>query len=102
VRERLRKVSQLAFGDRIVFFGQKANVVPRRQKPLEKLSGLVISPLQDVIVGQPKTTCQKHALSGREAVRPGAGVIPKDIAIADEIVLDGSQGAPHGVHDRED
>ena len=68
MRERLRKVSQLALFSGIVFFRQKADIVAQRKQVLEKRTRFVDPALQDVVVNHPKTTGEKGSFVPHQAI----------------------------------
>src|SRR5438046_3044794 len=61
VRERLRKVADLAPALWIVFFREQPHVVAQRQQPFEDRPGIVMPAEQHVVVGQPETAREKGA-----------------------------------------
>src|SRR4051794_22647299 len=54
MRERLREISELAFGARVIFLGEEPDIVPEREQPLEELAGVVASTHQHVVVREPE------------------------------------------------
>jgi hypothetical protein len=88
MRERLRKISQLAVFFGIVFFRQKADIVAQRKQMLEKRARFVDPALQDVVVNHPKTTGEKGSFVPHQAVHRASGVITCDQAILHQVLLD--------------
>ena len=68
MRERLRKVPELAVFFGIVLFRQKADVVAERKQVLDKGARFVHPALQGVVVYHPKTTGQKGSLVPLQAI----------------------------------
>src|ERR1700679_3386274 len=89
MRERLREIAELAFGDGIIFFRQKPDIIPDFQQPLEHSDGLVMTPLQFIIVYHPERTRQKGSFSLGEAVDGGILCVSPDKAIFHKIGFDG-------------
>ena len=68
VRERLRKISELAVFFGIVLFGEKADIVAQREQVLEKGARFFDPALQGVVVNHPKATREKGSLVPDETV----------------------------------
>jgi hypothetical protein len=95
VRERLRKVSDLASGSGIIFFCQQSNIVAQAQQPLKHRPSVFIATLQDVIVGKPKAASKKGAFVPGQTVDFALGILARHKAIPQQKVFDGR----HGSHD---
>ena len=54
VSEGLRKISELAAKNRIVFLGQQANVIAQIQKTLEEIASLLNAAAHCVVIGEPE------------------------------------------------
>ena len=80
VRERLRKIAQLAPQPRIVLLGEQPDIVAQRPQSLEQPSRIVPTTQQHVVVGEPETACEEGTLSRREPVVRVAGVVPEELA----------------------
>ncbi len=95
MRECLWKIADLPPGARVVFLGQKTQVVAKREKTIEQGHRLGASALFGIAIGQPEAAGQKSALARRKSVRPGAGSIAQNIPVDDKLPLDGTQSAPY-------
>src|SRR3984957_17593199 len=93
MRERLRKVAELALGMRIIFFRQKPDVIAQRQQALEQRMRFIVAPKQHISVDEPEATGEKRALPGREAVDSRARVITQHESVAKKPALDGGDRA---------
>jgi hypothetical protein len=95
VRERLRKVSDLASGSGIIFFCQQPDIVAQAQQPLKHRPSVFIATLQDVIVGKPKAASKEGAFVPGQTVDFALGIVAGDKAILEQKLFD----SPHGSHD---
>src|SRR5438093_4385009 len=68
VRERLRKVAELAPGDGVVLLGEEADVVAQVEQTLEELAGFLVAPLERQHGGEPERTRKEDAFAAGEAV----------------------------------
>src|SRR3546814_918829 len=95
VAERLREVTELATGHRVVLLGEEPHVVAQGEQPLEQRSGLVDPADEGQRVGHPERAEQEGALAPRQAVdrRPGAGRVSLDEAVDAELALHRLDGA---------
>src|SRR5258708_32096188 len=69
VREGLREVPELPSETRVILLRQEADIVAQCQQALEQFPRLGDAPLQDEVVGEPKTAGEKCPLAGRQSVR---------------------------------
>src|SRR5690349_2953107 len=77
VRERLRKIAQLALSARVVFLGEQPNIVAQADEPVEHVLRLDQAASHHISVGKPETAGQKGAFAGRETVLGGGRVVTK-------------------------
>src|SRR5438093_13644001 len=68
VRERLRKVAELAPGDGVVLLGEEADVVAQVEQTLEELARFLVAPLERQHGGEPERTRKEDAFAAGEAV----------------------------------
>ena len=93
MRERLRKVPELASEPRIVFLRQEADIVAQRHEPLEQLPRLGDASLQDEIVGEPEAAGEKRPFARRQPVNHLSGVVAQYEPVDDEAPLNRLEGA---------
>ena len=84
MRERLRKVADLALGDVVVLFGEEADVVSKRQQLLEELHGFVMPADHLEVVDHPERTGEKGTLASDQTIGGTGvlGVVAEDKAVA--------------------
>src|SRR5512146_2207702 len=68
MRERLREVSEVPFGPRVVLLGHQAEVVAESDEPREELVRLVVATEQLVAVAEPERAREKDALARWQTV----------------------------------
>ena len=95
MRERLRKVAELALLDWVVFLRQQPDVVAQREQPLKQFARLLHPPDERVIVCEPKAAGEKGALARTQTIRPASGVVPQHETVLHELALDRGDGATH-------
>ena len=88
MRERLRKIAELAPVRRIVFLGQQPHVVAQRQQSLEEVARFLIPAEHCVIVRKPEAAGEERAFARREPVGPRSGVVTHHQSVAQEAALD--------------
>jgi hypothetical protein len=72
---------------RVVLLGQQAHVVPQGEQPLEQTPGVLVPPLQDVVVRQPEAAGKESALVAGETIHGAPGVVPRDEAVLEQKLL---------------
>src|SRR5439155_8463399 len=95
VGERLGEVAQQAPRSAIVLFREQPDVVGEPDQPLEESAGLLAAALQDVVVGQPERAREEGSLARWQPVDTGTGLVTIDEASAQQVLLDGGDGAAH-------
>src|SRR6516162_1215766 len=93
VRERLRKVPELAPEAGIIFLRQEADIVLKGQEALEQITRLAGTPLQNEVVGEPKAAGQKRSFARRQAIGHLSSVVATDEPVCQQSPLDCADGA---------
>src|SRR5215469_12443001 len=88
VRESLRKISELAFGGGIVFFGEQAEIVSECEQALEQRDRIVAPANQRKAVGEPETAREEDAFARRQSIRPGGAWVAAHKPIMHKLALD--------------
>src|SRR3954452_24190418 len=78
VRKRLRKITDLPAGSRVIFFRQKPDIIAQLEEPLEHPPRVVIPALQNVVVGEPKTASEEGTFVSGQAVDRALRIITSD------------------------
>src|SRR6478752_8055934 len=68
VRESLRKISQLTFRARIVFFREQSKIVAHIEQPLEQFACFFFSAEQMPAIRQPKGAGKKYSFVARQSI----------------------------------
>ena len=68
MRESLGKIPELPFRARIVFFGEKSEIVSQGEQALEKFARFLLPAEQMQTIGQPKRTGQKNAFAAGQSI----------------------------------
>ena len=84
MRERLRKIAELAAGTRIVFFGEQANIVAQCEQSLEQCLRGRVPPRQRQIVGEPERAGKEPSFAFGQAVHFGRIAVARNQAVAYE------------------
>jgi hypothetical protein len=88
MRECLREIAELPPRIRIVFFGEQADIVAKREQALEQGACFGVAVLQLVIIGKPEAAREKDAFSRRQAINVRPGSITQHKAVDHELPLD--------------
>ena len=88
VSEGLRKISELASKNRIVFLGQQANVVAQIQQTLEEIARLLRAAGHRIVIGEPKRARQERAFARRKSIDAGLGRVSQHQAFVNQFALD--------------
>jgi hypothetical protein len=78
MRKRLGEITYQSLRPRIVFFGQKPDIIPQCKQPFEQLVCFRGPPRYQQAVCQPKTAREECTLAGGQAIAGVRGVIASD------------------------
>src|SRR5690348_8937952 len=95
MRERLWEISELALGAWVVLLGQKPDIVPEREQPLEEPAGVVTPAHEHVVVSEPEAAGEERSLARGQAIIGGGTIVAEHQAVDDEPLLDLFDGAAH-------
>ena len=96
--ESLWEIAEQPFFYRIVFFGEKADVVAQIEQALEEYARIFFAPDQMIAIGQPKGARKKNSLVTWQPVDLFFfGPIAQDESILEKIALDGRDRASRHV-----
>src|SRR5580700_1990296 len=88
----LRKISELAAKNGIVFLGQQADVVAQIEQTQEEFARLPMTARDGVVVCEPERARQERSLTRRQAVDTGLRWIPEHEAAVHQFPLDSAHG----------
>ena len=88
----LRKISQLAVKNGIVFLGQQADIIAQIEQTQEEIARLLNATGDRIVIGEPERAWQERSLTRRQAIDAGLGWISEHQALVDKFPLDCSDG----------
>ena len=92
MRKGLREIAGEAFGARIVFLAQQADVVAQADETAKQPLGVVIAVLQHIDVDQPEAAGEERALARRQRIVDLLGAVAHNEAVAHEVPFDRRDG----------
>ena len=95
VRESLRKIAGEAFRSRVVFLGQKPDIVAQAGQSFEKPARVGDAAEHQKAIGKPEAAGQKRAFPRRQPIVRFFGVVAQNEALGREAALDGFHRAAH-------
>ena len=84
----LGEIAEEAARAGVIFLRQQANVVRKRDEPLEKATGFLQSAKQDVVVGQPEATGEECPFSLWQAIEACIRFVAQDQSIENKVLRD--------------
>src|SRR6476659_5301801 len=92
MRERLRKIAEVAPARGVVLLGQQTHVIAELEQSFEQTHGVVVAPDQDVRIDEPEAASQERALARFETIVDTLRTVPKHETVDAQFPLDRLDG----------